>query len=202
MDEPTASLTHQEVEGLLHVVRQLRERGICIVFVSHRLEEVMAVSDRISVLKDGNRHHAGGRGTTRRLSFLMTGQEFDFQVRDLWQGQGSTPVLEVRNLSRKGEYHNVSLKVEAGEVVSIVGLLGVGRTELCLSLFGMTCPDSAEILINGQPVRLRSNQDAIRHGIGYVSEDRMSRGLVMSQSIENNIISTVFHKGKALRLIE
>ncbi len=75
------------------------------------------------------------------------------------------------------EYHNVSLKVEAGEVVSIVGLLGAGRTELCLSLFGMTRPDSGEILINGQPVRLRSNQDAIRHGIGYVSEDRMSRGL-------------------------
>lgn len=80
--------------------------------------------------------------------------------------------------------------------MSIVGLLGAGRTELCLSLFGMTRPDSGEILINGQPVRLRSNQDAIRHGIGYVSEDRMSRGLVMSQSIENNIISTVFHKVK------
>ena len=198
MDEPTASLTHQEVEGLLHVVRQLRERGICIVFVSHRLEEVMAVSDRISVLKDGNLVGTlpAAEVTTRRLGFLMTGQEFDFQVRDLWQGQGSTPVLEVRNLSRKGEYHNVSLKVEAGEVVSIVGLLGAGRTELCLSLFGMTRPDSGEILINGQPVRLRSNQDAIRHGIGYVSEDRMSRGLVMSQSIENNIISTVFHKVK------
>ncbi|HBQ7840356.1 TPA: sugar ABC transporter ATP-binding protein, partial [Klebsiella pneumoniae] len=198
MDEPTASLTHQEVEGLLHVVRQLRERGICIVFVSHRLEEVMAVSDRISVLKDGNLVGTmpAAEVTTRRLGFLMTGQEFDYQVRDLWQGQGSTPVLEVRNLSRKGEYHNVSLKVEAGEVVSIVGLLGAGRTELCLSLFGMTRPDSGEILINGQPVRLRSNQDAIRHGIGYVSEDRMSRGLVMSQSIENNIISTVFHKVK------
>ncbi len=80
--------------------------------------------------------------------------------------------------------------------MSIVGLLGAGRTELCLSLFGMTRPDSGEILINGHPVRLRSNQDAIRHGIGYVSEDRMSRGLVMSQSIENNIISTVFHKVK------
>ena len=198
MDHPTASFTHQEVEGLLHVVRQLRERGICVVFVSHRLEEVMAVSDRISVLKDGDLVGTlpAAEVTTRRLGFLMTGQEFDYQVRDLWQGKGSTPVLEVRNLSRKGEYHNVSLKVEAGEVVSIVGLLGAGRTELCLSLFGMTRPDSGEILVNGQPVRLRSNQDAIRHGIGYVSEDRMSRGLVMTQSIENNIISTVFHKVK------
>lgn len=135
MDEPTASLTHQEVEGLLHVVRQLRERGICIVFVSHRLEEVMAVSDRISVLKDGNLVGTlpAAEVTTRRLGFLMTGQSLTFRCA-ICGRQGSTPVLEVRNLSRKGEYHNVSLKVEAGEVVSIVGLLGAGRTELCLSL--------------------------------------------------------------------
>ena len=199
MDEPTASLTHHEVEGLLHVVRQLRDRGICVVFVSHRLEEVMAVSDRISVLKDGNLVGTwpAAEITTRRLGFLMTGQQFDYQVRELRQGKESTPVLEVRNLSRHGEYQDISLKVEAGEVVSIVGLLGAGRTELCLSLFGMTRPDSGEILINGQPAHLRSNQDAIRHGIGYVSEDRMSRGLVMTQSIKNNIISTVFHRVKA-----
>ncbi|KMV35265.1 MULTISPECIES: sugar ABC transporter ATP-binding protein [Franconibacter] len=198
MDEPTASLTHQEVEGLLHVVRQLRERGICVVFVSHRLEEVMAVSDRISVLKDGNLVGTwqASEITTKRLGFLMTGMEFEYQVRELRQGAQSTPVLEVRNLSRRGEYEDVSLKVEAGEVVSIVGLLGAGRTELCLSLFGMTKPDSGEILINGHPVRFHNNQDAIRHGIGYVSEDRMSRGLVMSQSIENNVISTVFHQVK------
>jgi simple sugar transport system ATP-binding protein len=196
MDEPTASLTHQEVEGLLNVVRQLRERGICVVFVSHRLEEVMAVSDRISVIKDGSLVGTwpAAEITTRRLGFLMTGQEFDYKIRELWQGKGSQPTLEVRDLSRNGEYHNISFKVEAGEVVSIVGLLGAGRTELCLSLFGMTQPDSGEIMINGHPVHLRSNHDAIRHGIGYVSEDRMSRGLVMTQSIENNIISTVFRK--------
>jgi len=198
MDEPTASLTHQEVEGLLQVVRQLRERGIGVVFVSHRLEEVMAVSDRVSVLKDGGLVGTWPTAdiTTRRLGFLMTGLEFDYQIRALWQGKASKPVLEVCHLCRHGEYQDVSLKVEAGEVVSIVGLLGAGRTELCLSLFGMTRPDSGEMLINGQPVRLHSNQDAIRHGIGYVSEDRMSCGLVMTQSIENNIISTVFHKVK------
>ncbi|MBB9845798.1 sugar ABC transporter ATP-binding protein [Escherichia coli] len=198
MDEPTASLTHQEVQGLLQVVHQLRERGICVVFVSHRLEEVMEVSDRISVLKDGELvgTFPAAEMTTKQLGFLMTGQEFEYQVRELWQGKSSIPVLEVRNLSRHGEYQNINLRVEAGEVVSIVGLLGAGRTELCLSLFGMTRPDAGEILINGQLVTLHSNQDAIRHGIGYVSEDRMSRGLVMAQSIEDNIISTVFHKVK------
>ncbi|MEY8712790.1 sugar ABC transporter ATP-binding protein [Mangrovibacter phragmitis] len=194
MDEPTASLTHQEVEGLLEVVRQLREKGICVVFVSHRLEEVLAVSDNISVLKDGELVGTwpAAEMTTQQLGFLMTGQQFEYQTRALRQSAGSTPVLEVVNLSRAGEYQNVSFQVEAGEVVSIVGLLGAGRTELCLSLFGLTRPDSGEIRINGQPVKLRSNQDAISHGIGYVSEDRMNRGLVMAQSIENNVISTVF----------
>lgn len=196
MDEPTASLTHQEVAGLLHVVAQLRERGICVVFVSHRLEEVMAVSDRISVLKDGNLTGSWPASdiTTRQLSFLMTGQQFDYQIRESYKREKSTPVLALRHLTRANEYQDVSFSIQAGEIVSIVGLLGAGRTELCLSLFGMTHPESGEILINGQSVRLRNNQDAIGHGIGYVSEDRMSRGLIMSQSIENNIISTVFDK--------
>lgn len=196
MDEPTASLTHQEVEGLLHVVRQLRERGICVVFVSHRLEEVLAVSDRITVLKDGNLvgTYPANEMSTRQLGMLMTGQAFDYQIRAPWQGDAAYNVLEVRQLSRTGEFNHISFSLGAGEIVSIVGLLGAGRTELCLSLFGMTRPDSGEILIDGQPVHLRSNRDALRHGIGYVSEDRMSRGLVMAQSIEDNIISTVFDK--------
>ncbi len=158
----------------------------------------MAVSDRISVLKDGNLVGTlpAAEVTTRRLGFLMTGGSLTFRCAICGAGAGQYAGAGGAQSQPQGEYHNVSLKVEAGEVVSIVGLLGAGRTELCLSLFGMTRPDSGEILINGQPVRLRSNQDAIRHGIGYVSEDRMSRGLVMSQSIENNIISTVFHKVK------
>lgn len=194
MDEPTASLTHQEVEGLLHVVRQLRERGICIVFVSHRLEEVMAISDRISVLKDGELvgTYPAREMDTRKLGFLMTGQAFDYQIRAPWQGDAAQPVLEVRHLSRAGEFDDVSFTLGAGEIVSIVGLLGAGRTELCLTLFGMTQPDAGEIRVNGRTVQLHSNRDALRYGIGYVSEDRMSRGLVMAQSIEDNIISTIF----------
>lgn len=196
MDEPTASLTHQEVEGLLHVVRQLRERGICVVFVSHRLEEVMAISDRITVLKDGNLvgTYPANEMSTRQLGMLMTGQAFDYHIREPWQGDTARNVLEVRQLSRAGEYRAISFSLGAGEIVSIIGLLGAGRTELCLSLFGMTRPDSGEIRVAGQTVQLRSNRDALRYGIGYVSEDRMSRGLVMAQSIEDNIISTIFDK--------
>lgn len=128
MDEFMVLLIYQEVEGLLYVVCQLCERGICIVFVSYCLEEVMVVLDCISVLKDGNL--VGILLVVEVIicwfGFLMMGQEFDYQVCDLWQGQGSMLVLEVCNFSCKGEYYNVFLKVEVGEVVLIVGLLGVG----------------------------------------------------------------------------
>ncbi|SIQ25313.1 monosaccharide ABC transporter ATP-binding protein, CUT2 family [Aeromonas sp. RU39B] len=195
MDEPTASLTHQEVQGLLGVVRQLRDKGLCVVFVSHRLEEVMAVSDRISVLKDGElvgTYPAVGM-TARQLGVLMTGQAFDYRVHAPFDA-AQAPKLEVRHLSRRAEYDDISFSLHAGEIVSLVGLLGAGRTELCLSLFGMTRPDHGDMLLDGEPLTLASNRDAIARGIAYVSEDRMSRGLVMSQSIGNNILSTVFEQ--------
>ncbi len=195
MDEPTASLTHQEVSGLLAVVRKLRERGLCLVFVSHRLAEVLDISDRISVLKDGQLvgTYAAQGITSRELGVLMTGQAFDYARRPPWQGDPA-PRLAVHHLCRENEYQDISFEVRAGEVVSLVGLLGAGRTELCLSLFGLTRPDSGEIWIDGQKVTLSSNRDAIAAGLGYVSEDRMSRGLVMSQSISDNIISTIFQR--------
>jgi simple sugar transport system ATP-binding protein len=98
----------------------------------------------------------------------------------------------VRNLSRRGKYQNINLSLHGGEIVSIVGLLGAGRTELCLSLFGMTRPESGEIRIDDQPVRLHNNREAVRQGIGYVSEDRLTQGLIMEQSIYDNTIVTVF----------
>ncbi len=198
MDEPTASLTMVEVKGLLRLVRQLKDRGICVVFVSHRLDEVMAVSDRITVLQDGEwigtfpAAEMGGK----QLAFLMTGLAFDYRILPPYPG-GRPVVLEAAHLSRRGQYHDVSLRIHQGEIVAITGLLGAGRTELCLSLFGLTRPDSGTISIDGRPVALRSNRDAITAGIGYVSEDRMSTGLVMEQSISDNIISTVLAQVKS-----
>jgi len=192
MDEPTASLTMAEVKGLLRLVHQLKARGICVVFVSHRLNEVMEVSDRITVMQDGETigTFPAADMDSKQLAFLMTGLAFDYQV--LPPHPGNTPVvLKVEQLSRQRQYHDVSLQVRQGEIVAITGLLGAGRTELCLSLFGLTRPDSGQIQIDGHPVKLRSNRDAIAVGIGYVSEDRMSTGLVMDQSIADNIISTV-----------
>lgn len=193
MDEPTASLTMMEVKGLLHLVHQLKNRGICVVFVSHRLDEVMAVSDRITVLQDGK--HIGtfpaGEINHKQLAFLMTGLAFDYQRLPAY-AEDKPVVLEVEHLSRRQQYHDISLRIRQGEIVAITGLMGAGRTELCLSLFGLTRPDSGNIKIAGQTVHFNSNRDAIAAGVGFVSEDRMSTGLVMEQSIDDNIISTVF----------
>lgn len=196
MDEPTASLTRQEVDGLLRVVNELKAAGICVVFVSHRLDEVMEVADRISVMRDGQLvgTYPASELDSHELAFLMTGQRFHYSQLPAQPAVESTPLLEVCGLTRRGKYHNINLALRAGEIVSIVGLLGAGRTELCLALFGMAHPDGGEIRIAGQPVQLRTNRDAVRHGIGYVSEDRLTQGLIMEQSIFDNTIVTVFDK--------
>ena len=203
MDEPTASLTRQEVNGLLRVVNELKAAGICVVFVSHRLDEVMEVADRISVMRDGKLvgTYPASELDSHELAFLMTGQRFHYSPLPERPAIEQEPLLELRNLSRRGKYQNINLSLHGGEIVSIVGLLGAGRTELCLSLFGMTHPENGEIRINGQPVTLRNNHDAIKHGIGYVSEDRLTQGLIMEQSIYDNTIVTVFdqlHTGSGL----
>ncbi|EMO0473602.1 sugar ABC transporter ATP-binding protein [Pluralibacter gergoviae] len=196
MDEPTASLTRQEVNGLLRVVSELKAAGICVVFVSHRLDEVMEVADRISVMRDGKLVGTwpAQELDSHELAFLMTGQRFHYSPLPEKPPAAQAPMLELRHLTRKGKYQDINLSLRSGEIVSVVGLLGAGRTELCLSLFGMTHPDSGEIWINGERVTLHSNHDAIKHGIGYVSEDRLTQGLIAEQSIYDNTIVTVFDK--------
>ena len=124
----------------------------------------------------------------------MTGQRFHYSPLPPLPPAEQAPLLEVRNLSRGEKYRNVNLALRSGEIVSIVGLLGAGRTELCLSLFGMTRPDSGEIRIEGRAVQLHNNREAVRHGIGYVSEDRLTQGLIMEQSIYDNTIVTAFDR--------
>lgn len=196
MDEPTASLTRSEVNGLLRVVNELKAAGICVVFVSHRLDEVMEVADRISVMRDGKLvgTYPASELDSHELAFLMTGQRFTYSHLPHRAPADVTPLLEISQLSRKGQYHNISLSLRQGEITSIIGLLGSGRTELCLSLFGMSQPDSGEIRINGKVVKFHSNRDAIRHGIAYVSEDRLTQGLIMDQSIYDNTLVSIFDK--------
>jgi simple sugar transport system ATP-binding protein len=204
MDEPTASLTHHEIDSLLETVRGLKTHGIATVFVSHKLEEVMRIAERVTVLRDGNKvgTYPAGEINRYRLTELMTGQKFESSLKPAFSSEVA-PVLEIRGLTRRGHYEKVDLFVRPGEILGITGRLGAGRTELALSLFGMNPPDAGEIRIGGKPVRLRTNRAAIRHGIGYVSEDRLSLGLVMPQSIADNIVISVLKKLKgALGLID
>jgi simple sugar transport system ATP-binding protein len=195
MDEPTASLTRHEVDSLIKLVSELKRAGICIVFVSHRLDEVLEIADRVTVLRDGAKVGTFAADTidSRKLSHLMTGQAFDYrvQVRDV---SASPVVLEIEGLCRDGEYQDVSFQLRAGEVVGLTGLLGSGRTELALSLFGMNPSDRGTVALDGRPVTLNTNADAMNLGIAYVSEDRLALGLILDQSISANITLTVLER--------
>ncbi len=198
MDEPTASLTQAETDGLLALVRKLAARGVSVVFVSHRLAEVLEIANRVTVLRDGKLvgvFPTAGM-TQSRLTELMTGRTFDTAVvaRDRSR---SAPMLEVAGLTRRGEFENVSLTIRAGEVVGLTGLIGAGRTELGHTLFGMTRPDSGTIRFEGRALAPRSNRDAVAAGIAYVPEDRLSLGLVQPQSIADNAVLTVLRRVSA-----
>lgn len=192
MDEPTSSLTHHEVKRLLEIVRRLKDLGVAVVFVSHRLEEVVALAERVTVLRDGRKVETlpAAEVDDHRLSELMTGSRIEHVVKARTL-DGRQPILEVRGVGRSGEFAEVSFVLHAGEVLGVIGLMGSGRTELALALFGMTHVDQGEILLDGKLLQLRSNQDAIRAGIAYVSEDRLRLGLNLPQSIADNAAITV-----------
>ncbi len=195
MDEPTASLTQNETDHLLEIVRTLSADGVSIVFVSHRLAEVLEISSRVTVLRDGKL--VGVYSTTgmtqARLGELMTGTNLQYNVstRDLSKAK---PVLKVNNLSRANEFHDISFSIRAGEVIGLTGLIGAGRTELAKALIGIASPDSGSITLDGQPINPTSIRDSIKAGIAYVSEDRQSLGLIQPQSIADNTAITVLDR--------
>jgi simple sugar transport system ATP-binding protein len=192
MDEPTASLTQSETDALLAVVRALSARGVAVVFVSHRLAEVLEISSRVTVLRDGKLvgvFPTSGM-TQSRLGALMTGKTFDASVfaRDT---TAAPPVLEVQGLSRKGEFADVSFTLHRGEILGLTGLIGAGRSELAHVLFGMAKADAGRIRLDGREVHFASNRAAVAAGIAYVSEDRLSLGLIQPQSIADNAVLSV-----------
>lgn len=195
MDEPTASLTRSEVLSLMRIVERLKAQGIAIVFVSHRLDEVVAMADRVTVMRDGRKIGTFARGAVdaRRIGALMTGLDIEPQIRAR-DRRGQPVVLEVDRLTRAGEYDDVSFVIGRGEILGLTGLLGAGRTELALSLFGMTRPDRGTVKVAGAIVAPGSNAAAIRAGIAYVPEDRLRLGLNMRQSIQDNVAISVMRR--------
>jgi ribose transport system ATP-binding protein len=187
MDEPSAPLSVTEVELMFKIINQLKQKGVTIIYISHRLEEVFQISDRVSVMRDGCYIATKlTKDTTRQeLINLMVGRE----LKESYPRRKNSPgeiALEVRNLTGNGD-RNISFSVRKGEILGVSGLVGAGRTELAQLLFGAAHMEEGEIWINGNPVKIKSPSDAIEHKIGFLTEDRKGQGLFLEMSVKWNI---------------
>jgi len=210
MDEPTAAISDREVEALLGVIAMLKRRGVAIVYITHKLDEVFRIADTITVLRDGSRvgTYPTGELDRRTLIALMVGRPLAHPVGPACRaglargsparqaGPTGSPArqagpavvaLSVRGLSRAGAFRDVSFDLRQGEILGITGLMGAGRTELVSAIFGLVRADAGEIHVAGRPVRIRRPADAMRHGIGMVSEDRQGFGLVPTLPVGHNM---------------
>lgn len=187
MDEPTASLTEHDTHTLYEVVRRLRDSGVGVVYISHRLEEIFEIGDRVTVLRDGESVGTApvSEMTQSELVERMVGRELDQLFPQLAPVSGET-LLEVRGLSRRGELEDIDLTVRAGEIVGLAGLVGAGRSELARAIFGLDRMDAGEVRLAGEPVP-RDPRGAIAAGIALVSEDRKLEGVILPMTIAENI---------------
>jgi len=203
LDEPTAALSAHEVEELFAIVKQLRERDVAILFVSHRLEEVFMIADRLTVSRDGAHIITGpvSEMTTEEIIKYMVGRELS----NLFP-KGATEIgevmLEVHHLTRTGVFSDVSFQLHKGEILGLAGLVGAGRTEVAQVLFGIEQAESGEIKLKGKRVRIRSPQQAMEYGIAYVPEDRHLHGLIMNFSIAANLTLAILHQVSRLGLVD
>lgn len=191
MDEPTAALTEREIQKLFEVIRSLQKNGVSIVYISHRMEEIFTICDRITIMRDGRTVETKAIPETNfdEVVRRMVGRELTerYPARNPKYGD---VVLEVRNASRKGLFENVSFDVKAGEVLGFSGLMGSGRTEMMRAIFGLDRLDHGEIILRGKKVNIRKPSDAVKHGIGFITEDRKDEGLVLDFSIRENMALT------------
>ncbi|GGV37592.1 sugar ABC transporter ATP-binding protein [Streptomyces griseoflavus] len=191
MDEPSAALDPDEVDNLFRIVGDLTADGVAVVYISHRLEEIRRIGDRVTVLKDG-RAVAGGlpaKSTpTKEVVALMTGRnvEYVFPPRPASAPQGD-PVLVVEGLSRKGEFAPIDLQVRPGEIVGLAGLVGSGRSEILETVYGARKPDTGRVLVDGKPLRPGSVRAAVRAGLGLAPEERKAQALLMLESVTRNV---------------
>lgn len=195
LDEPTAALTQPEVEELFKIMNELRQKGIGMIYISHRMEEIGRISDRITVMRDGE--YVGTlvtKDTNKdQLVHMMVGRVI---YGDKKQKSNVPPdakvVLEVRNLCRSGELYDINFKLHKGEILGFSGLMGAGRTELARAIYGADGFDKGEIYINQQMVKIKQPSDAVKHGICYLSEDRKRYGLLLEKSVaENSVLASL-----------
>lgn len=189
MDEPTAALNDVEITELFRVIETLKADGVGIVYISHRMDEIKRISDRVTILRDGAYIDTVDASKTPLSTIiqLMVGREVTQNAPDIPDTSRNPVALEVRNLSRKHDVHDVSFNVRKGEILGFAGLMGAGRTEVARIVFGADPRDGGEIIVNGEPVDIRSPHRAVEAGIGYLSEDRKHFGLAVDMTVRANI---------------
>lgn len=199
MDEPTSAITDKEVEQLFAIIRSLQAKGVSIIYISHKMDEIFKICDELTVFRDGQ--YIGTKPAKEidenTLIQMMVGREIK-QVFHKEKAELGEVILSVKNLSRKGKFHNVNFELRKGEILGIAGLMGAGRTEVIESIFGIDPPDTGEIYIKGKKVKIKNPQDAIKNKIALLTEDRKLTGAFLPLSIkENMIISNInrFLKG-------
>lgn len=207
MDEPTAALSHKEVDSLFRLIGKLKEQGVSIIYISHRLEEIYRTADRVTVLRDGThiKTLSTSEVTSGELISMMVGRK----VENLFpkdEHEIGSPLMEVEGYTQAGIIHDVHFKLQKGEILGFAGLVGAGRTELAMLIAGIIRKDSGVLRLDGKIVDIRSYRDALANGIVYVSEDRQKIGLIAAMSIKDNIalplLSIISHKGIVDRRME
>lgn len=195
MDEPTATLSFSEVKILYDIIRKLKDQNIAILFISHKLDEVFEVSDRVTVLKDGR--YVGCKDIKEldenQLVNMMVGRSVVYSaLNDICFAKEK--ILEVRNISKTGNYKDISFDLHAGEILTLTGLVGAGRSEVAKALFGLNPPENGKIFIRGKEVKLDSVRQAMRHKIAFIPEDRHEEGLILNMTMRENISISILEK--------
>ena len=196
MDEPTAALTEAEIEELFRIIRQFRDRGVGTVYISHRLEELPLIADRITVMRDGRYISTGQMAETSKdqIISMMVGRTIYESSPEVPENPSQEIALEARHLNRGAAIRDVSFTLKRGEILGFAGLIGAGRTEVARAIFGADPLDSGEVLVGGKPVRIKQPKNAVGHGVGYLSEDRKRYGLALKMDVESNVVLAVFGK--------
>lgn len=189
MDEPTAALNDAEIAELFTIIRQLRAEGVGIVYISHKMDEIKQISDRVTVMRDGKYVGTVQAADTpiSTIISMMVGRELGNEIAQFPDTSGNNIMLSVRGLTRGRDIRDVSFDLRAGEILGFAGLMGAGRTEVARAIFGADRLEAGQILVKGQPVNIRSPRDAVRAGIGYLSEDRKHFGLALPMDVRANI---------------
>jgi ribose transport system ATP-binding protein len=196
MDEPTAALTETEIDELFVIIDRLRQSGVGVVYISHRLEEIKRICDRITVMRDGHYIDTvdAQAVTIGQIISMMVGRTIYESAPEVPVQQSQEIVLAVKGLQRAGVLNDISFALKKGEILGFAGLMGAGRTEVARAVFGADPIDQGEIYIHGQPVAINSPSDAVAHGIGYLSEDRKRYGLALGMDVETNVVMASLKK--------